>query len=186
MAASPTDIRKGQVIIYQGQPYLVLEVMHRTPGNLRSFVQATMRNLVTGASTATKFRSSDTIESCHTETQRLEFSYADDEGFHFLNPETFEDTILSAKLIGDQKVYLVENSTYDILFVNEKPVQVQLPASVEIEVAEAAEAIRGDTVSGAQKPVTTVTGLVVQVPLFIKKGERIKVSTNDGSYLGRA
>src|SRR5262249_7485650 len=102
------------------------------------------------------------------------------------NPETFEDVVLSAKLIGEQKVYLVESSTYDVLFVNEKPVQVQLPASVEIEVAEAAEAIRGDTVSSAQKPVTTVTGLVVQVPLFIKKGERIKVSTDDGTYLGRA
>lgn len=186
MATSPTDIRKGQVIIYQGQPYLVLEVMHRTPGNLRSFVQATMRNLVTGASTATKFRTSDAIEICHTQTQRLEFSYIDDDGFHFINPDTFEDTVLPAKLIGDQKLYLVESSTYDILFVNEKPAQVQLPASVEIKVAEAPEAIRGNTASSVQKPVTTVTGLVVQVPIFIAKGDRIRVSTDDGSYLGRA
>lgn len=183
--ASSNDIRKGQVIIYQGQPHFVLETMHRTPGNLRSFVQATLRNLSSGASTVTRFGTSDTIEICHTETQRLEFSYVDDEGFHFLNPDTFEDVVLSVKLIGDQKVYLVENATYAVLFVNEKPVQVQLPASVEIEVAEAAEAIRGDTVSSAQKPITTVTGLVVQVPLFIKKGDKIKVSTDDGNYLGR-
>ncbi len=183
--ASPTDIRKGRVIDYQGAPHLVLDMMHRTQGRQAGFVQTTLRNLNTGSTTTTKFRSTDNVEFMHTENQRLEFSYEDQDGYHFLHPETFEDTLLSADILEDKKAYLTENQEYDVLHVDGNPVQLQLPSAVEMDVAEAPEGLRGDTASAAQKPALTATGLTVQVPLFIKAGDRIKVSTDDGSYLGR-
>jgi elongation factor P len=184
--ASPNDLRKGKVILYQGTPHLVLEMMHRTQGRQAGFVQATLRNLQTNASTTTKFRSTESVEFCHTESRKLDYSYVDHQGFHFMDPDTFEDTVLSADLIGDDKVFLVENATYSVLFVDDKPAQVVLPASVEMKIVSAPEAVRGDTASNVQKPVTTQTGLVIQVPLFIKEGEIIRISTGDSTYLGRA
>lgn len=184
--ASPTEIRKGKVLMYQGQPNLVLEMLHRTQGRQAGFVQLTLRNLVTGSSGTAKVRSTDTVEFCHSESQKLEYSYVDDQGFHFMNPETFEDIIVAKDLIDDQKEFLIENTNYDILFVNDKPVQLQLPAAVEMKVIDAPAAVRGDTAGNVQKPVTTQTGLIVQVPLFIKQGEIIRVSTSEKTYLGRA
>lgn len=184
--AGPTDIRKGRVIMYQNQPHLVLEMLHRTQGRQAGFVQVTMRNLNNGSSTNTKFRSTDNVEFCHTESRELEFSYADTDGYHFMDPETFEDTILPEAILEEQKIFLVENNAYDILFVDDKALQVQLPAAVEMKVVDAPNAIKGDTAGNVQKPVTTESGLVVQVPLFIKQGEVIRVSTSEKSYLGRA
>lgn len=103
-----------------------------------------------------------------------------------MHPETFEDTLLSEEVVEDAKKYLSEGNNYDILFVDNQAVQIQLRSSVDLKVTESPEAIRGDTASSALKSVTTETGLVVQTPLFIKQGEVIKVSTEDGSYLGRA
>ena len=183
--ASPTTIRKGKVIRYQGSPYLVLEMMHRTQGRQAGFVQVILRNLSSGASTTCKFRNSDNIEFLPTDTQRLEYSYQDTEGYHFLNTETYEDTVLTESMIEETKQFLCEGNGYDILFVDGEPIQIQLPAAVELEVSEAPEGVRGDTANAGLKPVTTVTGLTVQVPLFIKTGNIIKVSTDDRSYLGR-
>ena len=184
--ASPTEIRKGKVIMYQGQPCLVMEMEHRSQGRQAGFVQMTFRNLVNGSSGTAKIRSTDSVEFCHSESQKLEFSYIDEQGYHFMNPETFEDIIIAEELIEDQKPFLIENASYDIMFVNDKPVQLQLPAAVEMKVVDAPDAIRGDTAGNVQKPVTMQTGLVVQVPLFIKQGEIIRVSTSEKTYLGRA
>lgn len=184
--AIPTEIRKGKVILFSGAPHLVLDSQHRTQGRQAGFVQVTMRNLQSGSSTTQKFRSTDTVDILMTDTRRLEFSYIDGMGYHFLDPDTFEDIILDEDKVTDEKDFLSEGNMIDILFVEDKPVQIQLPASVEMEVAEAPDAIKGDTSSAALKPVTTTTGLIIQTPLFIKTGERIKVSTADRSYLGRA
>ncbi|MGF1483853.1 MAG: elongation factor P [Opitutales bacterium] len=184
--ASPTEIRKGRVMLYADTPHLVLEAQHRTQGRQAGFIQVTMRNLNTGASTTQKIRSTETVEFCHTETHKLEFSYIDDQGYHFLDPESFEDTLLPLEMIEAAKNYLVENNMYEILLVDGKAVEVQLPAAVEMKVTEAAEAVKGDTASNVQKPVTMETGLVVQVPLFIKEGEVLRIKTEDGSYLSRA
>lgn len=184
--ATPTDIRKGKVILYNGTPHLVLDAQHRTQGRQAGFMQVTMRNLQNGASLTQKIRSTDSVEILSTDTRRLEFSYVDDMGYHFLDPESFEDIVLPVEMIADEKDFLSEGNLVDILFVDDKPVQLQLPASVEMEVADAPEGLRGDTSSAALKPVTTTTGMVIQTPLFIKTGERIKVSTADKSYLGRA
>jgi elongation factor P len=182
----PTEIRKGKVILYQNSPHLVMDMQHRTQGRQAGFVQTVLRNLDSGSSTTTKFRSTDRVEILHTETQKLELSYVDGEGYHFMDPETFEDTVLSDKHVGDSQKYMVESQLYDVLYVDGTAIQVQLPAIVEMRVTEAAEALRGDTASAATKPITTETGLVVQVPLFIKQDEIIRVNTDTGDYVGRA
>ena len=184
--ASPTEIRKGRVLNYQSAPHLVLEMQHRTQGRQAGFVQVTLRNLNTGSSTTTKFRSTDSVDFCHTSTAKLEFSYIDDQGYHFMDPESFEDTVLPADICDPQKKFLVENQSYDILLVDDVALEVQLPSAIEMKVVDAPEGIKGDTASNVQKPVTMETGLSVQVPLFIKQDEVIRVSTEDGSYLGRA
>ncbi len=182
---SANDIRKGQVIKYNGEPHLVMETQHRTPGNLRAFVQVKMRNLRYGKSLDQRFASTESIEVLPTEKRTLEFSYADRENFAFMDPDTFETIELPGTLIGDSKHYLTANGKVDVLFVDEKPLTVELPSAVNLKVVESADGIKGDTASNVQKPATLETGLVVQVPLFIKEGEMIRVSTGDGSYMGR-
>lgn len=184
--ASPTDVRKGKVINYQNTPHLVLDVQHRTQGRQAGFMQVTMRNLNTGASTNTKIRTTDSVEILHTDMIKLEFSYIDGDAYHFMDPESFEDIQLDASVIADSKDFLVENQTYSILHVEDRPISIDLPASIEMRVKESAEGVKGDTASNVQKPATLETGLTIQVPLFIKEGERVRVSTSERSYMGRA
>jgi elongation factor P len=180
------DLRKGQVIKFNGEPHLVMETQHRTPGNLRAFVQVKMRNLRYGKSLEQRFNSPDPVEVLPTDRRTLEFSYADRDTYTFMDPETFESFELNATMIGDAKNYLVANGKAEVLFINEAPVTIDLPSTVTLKVIESAEGVKGDTASNVQKPATCETGLVVQVPLFIKEGELIRVSTIDGTYLGRA
>jgi elongation factor P len=126
------------------------------------------------------------VDILHTETLKLEFSYVDGDGYHFMDPESFEDIVLETTLVEDAKDFLVENQIYNILHVDDKPIQIELPASIEMKVTESAEGVKGDTASNVQKPATLETGLTVQVPLFIKEGETIKVNTTDRTYQGRA
>ncbi|MDR2667910.1 MAG: elongation factor P [Puniceicoccales bacterium] len=184
--ASPTDIRKGRVILHGGVPHLVTEMQHRTQGRQAGFVQVVMRNLRTGASTNTKIRTTESVEFCFMERQKLEFSYRDGDEFHFVHPETFEDTSIGRDLVCDMEQFLVENVSYDVLFVDGKAIGVDLPASVKMKVIESAEGVKGDSASNVLKPATMETGLVVQVPLFVKPGDSILVGTENGNYLGRA
>lgn len=180
------DIRKGQVIKYNGEPHLVMETQHRTPGNLRAFVQMKMRNLRYGKSLDQRFNSTDTVEVLSTDKRTLEFSYADRDNFAFIDPESFETVELSANLVGDAKNYLTANGKVEVLFVDDKPITIDLPSAVTLKIVESADGIKGDTASNVQKPATLETGLVIQVPLFVKEGELVRVSTADGTYLGRA
>eukprot|EP01012_Entosiphon_sulcatum_P016704 TRINITY_DN21602_c0_g1_i1.p4 TRINITY_DN21602_c0_g1~~TRINITY_DN21602_c0_g1_i1.p4 ORF type:complete len:186 (+),score=41.14 TRINITY_DN21602_c0_g1_i1:30-587(+) len=179
------DIRKGQVIKFNGEPHLVMETQHRTPGNLRAFVQIKMRNLRYGKALDQRFASTDTIEVLPTDRRTLEFSYADRETFAFIDPDTFDQVELSAGTLGDVKNYLTAGGKVEVLFVDDKALTVELPSTVALKIVESADGVKGDTASNVQKPAKLETGLVVQVPLFIKEGEIIKISTADGSYLGR-
>jgi len=179
------DIRKGQVIKFNGEPHLVMETQHRTPGNLRAFVQIKMRNLRYGKALDQRFASTDTIEVMPTDRKTLEFSYADRGTFAFMDAETFEQIELTETQLGDVKNYLAPGGKVDVLFVDERPLSVDLPSTVALKIVESADGVKGDTASNVQKPAKLETGLVVQVPLFIKEGEVIRVSTVDGSYLGR-
>ena len=121
-----------------------------------------------------------------TDRKTLEFSYADRDTFAFMDPNTFEQIELTETQLGDVKNYLAPGGKVDVLFVDERALSVDLPSAVALKVIESAEGIKGDTASNVQKPAKLETGLVVQVPLFIKEGDVIRVNTTDGSYLGRA
>ncbi len=180
------DLRKGMAIKYNGNAAIVLEVHHRTPGNLRAFVQAIIRYINTGKSADVRFGSTDKVELVEIERKNLEFSYEDRNGYHFMDPETYDTITLQENLIGDAKDYLVENLSVQVLYAGGKPVEVELPASVSLKVVESPEGLRGDTASNVTKPALLETGKTINVPLFIKEGENIKIDTRSGAYMGRA
>lgn len=184
--ATPTELRKGKVINHNGKPYVVTSIDHRTPGRRPSFVQAGLKNLLDGTTLEYKFMNSESVTFMETDTRPMEFSYIDDVGFHFMDPESFEDSVIPTRMVEDLRLYMVEGTIYNVLFIEGKAVRVELPANVEMIVKEAPEAVRGDTSSSPTKTITLQTGLNVQAPLFIKTGEKVKVSTEDGSYQGRA
>lgn len=173
-------------IDYNGDLCVVLDVQHRTPGNLRAFVQASLRSVRTGKSSDVRFSSTEKLEVIPMITRKMEFSYMDQQDFVFSDPETFETVTLSPDLIGDSKNYLTENAPVVVTFVQDKAVSIELPASVVLEVSDAPEGIKGDSANNVQKPATLETGLSIQVPLFIKTGEKIKVDTRNGKYMERA
>ncbi len=184
--AAANDLRKGQAIKYNGNTAIVLDVQHRTPGNLRAFVQAIIRYINTGKSADVRFGSTDKVELVDISHTTLEFSYKDNTGFHFMDPNTYETITLDEHLLAEAKDYLVENLPVEVLFTESRPVQVELPSSVQLKVVEAPEGLRGDTASNVTKPALLETGKTVNVPLFINEGETIKIDTRTGAYMGRA
>ena len=173
-------------INYNGDICVVLDSQHRTPGNLRAFVQATVRSIRTGKSADIRFSSTERIEPVPMITRKMEFSYKDGEDYVFTDPEDFETVTLSPELVGDNRDYLVENAPVTITFVEEKAVSIELPSSVVLLVTDAPEGIRGDSANNVQKAIILETGITVQAPLFIKTGEKIKVDTRTGKYMERA
>jgi elongation factor P len=186
MAINANDLRKGMAVKWNGDICIVLETQHRTPGNLRAFVQGTLRSLRTGRSFEQRFGSTDKLETVNVTRSKWEFSYKDQTGYTFMNPETYENITLQEDLIGEMKNYLTENLACDILFVEDKAVQIELPSSVTLKVVESAEGVRGDSANNVMKPAKLETGLSVQVPLFIKEGELVKIDTREGKYMSRA
>lgn len=186
MAVSANDIRKGMAILYNSDICVVLEVQHRTPGNLRAFVQGILRSVRTGKSMDVRFSSTEKVETVPLNTRKMEFSYKTGDDFVFVDPENYEEVTIAPELVGDAKNYLVESGVVSMTFVDDKAIQVEIPPSVVLEIAESAEGVKGDSANNVQKPATLVTGLVVQVPLFIKAGEKIKVDTRTGKYMERA
>ena len=184
--AAANDLRKGMAIRYNGNVAIVLEVQHRTPGNLRAFVQLIIRYIGTGKSADVRFGSTDKVELVEVNRQKLEFSYKDNTGYHFMDPETYDTISLNENLLADAKDYLVENLQVEVLYAEGKAVQVELPSTVTLKVVESAEGVRGDSANNVQKPATLETGKVINVPLFIKEGELVKIDTRTGDYLGRA
>ena len=184
--ASANDLRRGVAINYNGDVTVVLDVQHRTPGNLRAFVQATLRSIKTGKASNVRFSSTEPIEVIPMSVRKMDFSYMDGEDFVFSDPETFETVNMSAELVGDGKNYLVENGQVTVTFVEGKAVQVEVPPSVVLTVKDAPEGLRGDSANNVQKAAILETGISIQVPLFIKTGEKVKVDTRTGKYMERA
>jgi elongation factor P len=180
------DLRKGMAIRYNGDVTVVLDVQHRTPGNLRAFVQATLRSIRTGKSSNVRFGSTETVELVDVNRRKLEYSYKDQDGYVFMDPDTYESETLRPELLQNSADYLIENLAVEVLYAEGKPVAVELPSSVSLKVVESAEGLRGDSATNVQKPAKLETGKVIQVPLFIKEGEVIKVDTRTGAYMGRA
>jgi len=184
--ATANDLRRGMAINYNGDVAVVLDSQHRTPGNLRAFVQATLRSIRTGKSSDVRFSSTEKIDVIPMMTKKMDFSYKDGEDYVFSDPDTYETVTLSAELVGDAKNYLVENAPATMTFVEGKAVSIELPSSVVLKVSDAPEGIRGDSANNVQKSIILETGITVQAPLFIKTGERIKIDTRTGKYMERA
>jgi elongation factor P len=184
--ATANDLRRGMAINYNGDICVVLDSQHRTPGNLRAFVQATLRSIRTGKSSDVRFSSTERIEPVPMITKKMEFSYKDGQDYVFTDPESYETVTVPPELLGDGKNYLVENGLVTMVFVEEKAVSIELPPSVVLTVKDAPGGIRGDSANNVQKAVKLETGITVQAPLFIKTGEKIKIDTRTGKYMERA
>jgi len=186
MAVNANDLRKGTAILHNSDVCVVLEVTHRTPGNLRAFVQAILRSIKTGKSMDVRFASTEKVETVPLNSRRMEFSYKSGDDFVFVDPESYEEVTVTPEFVGDAKNYLTENSQVTMTFVEEKAVIIELPSSVVLTVTDAPEGLKGDSANNVQKTVTLETGVEINAPLFIKTGEKIKVDTRTGKYMERA
>ncbi len=183
---SATQLRPGMAIKFNNELYSVFSVNHRTPGNLRGFVQVRMRSLRSGSMTEHRFSSEDKVEKALLEEQEMQYLYDDGEYYYFMNTENFEQMHLMKDLLGDATQYLIPQLMVKVEFYEGKAMSVELPATVDLTVVETEPGMKGATVSNVTKPAKLETGLVVQVPSFITEGEKIRVNTAEGTYQERA
>ena len=180
------DIRKGAILMYKDAPHRVMEFEHRTPGNLRAFVQVTFRNVITGSQAETRFSSTEDIPEADVYNFKATFTYADGGTYYFMNSSSYEEVAISEALLGDGKLYLQDGMAVDVMTFNNEPVGVTLPKSVVLTVKDTEPELKGATASNSPKPAVTDTGLRLNVPPFIKIGEKILVDTAEGRFISRA
>jgi elongation factor P len=185
MAIPATQMRPGMVIKHNNELHHVFSVEHRTPGNLRAFIQAKLRNLRTGAMFEHRFRSADAIDKVIVDETEMEYLYSDGDDYHFMNTESYEQTHISREVLGDAVDYLTPNLKIKVEFYEGKPIGIELPQTVDLEILETEPGLKSATASSVMKPAKTETGLIVQVPPFINAGERIRVDTAEGTYMER-
>ena len=185
MAISANDMRKGMVILHEGNPVKVMEFHHHTPGNLRAMVQARLRNLLTGNSFEYRFRSNDTLEKITLEQHKMEYLYSDGSHHHFMNTETYEQVALTEEELLDAAQWLMPGLKIEVEFYNGTPIGVALPASMELTVVTTEPQLKGATASNANKPATLENGVTLMVPPFIAEGEKIRVNPSESKYMER-
>ena len=179
-------LRKGMYIRFNGEICSVMTMVHMTPGNLRALVQTKLRNLTTGNQYEHRFRSEDQVERIYLDEVEFEFLYQDGDDFHFMNTETFEQVHLNRDMLADKAHFLTPNLRVTIILHEKHARDVVLPLTVDMKVVDTAPEIKGATASAQRKPAVTDTGMTIQVPSFIGPDEVVTVSTEDGSYVGRA
>lgn len=179
------DLRPGMIIIFEDDLYRVTEAVHKTPGNKRAFMQVKMSRLKDGIQRENKFSSTEDVEKAFLQKAPMQFLYQDNDGFHFMNTENYEQTVLSGDLLGNTVNYLQENLNVDVTFHEQTPVGVELPQAMEFKVVEAEPGIKKATASASFKQATIETGLSVKVPQFIEAGDMIRVNTETNEYLDR-
>ncbi len=185
MAIPATQMRPGMIIKFKDDLHLVFSVEHRTPGNLRAFIQAKLKNVRTGSMFVERFRSPDPIDRVYVDEVKMEFLYNDGDDYYFMD-ESFEQTMLKRETLGDAVEFLTPNLSISVSFHDGKAVGIELPTAVIMTVVETEPGIKAATASSVSKPAKTETGLVVQVPAFINEGEKIRVDTAEGAYMSRA
>jgi elongation factor P len=181
-----TQIKKGMVIIHNGELHQVVSFHHVTPGNWRGMVQTKLRNLKTGAIFENRFRSEDRIDRAVMEQHEMEYLYQDGDQFCFMNTETYEQVFLDKATIEETLPFLKPNTKIVVDFYEGRPVSLELPMTVDLEVVETEPGIKGATATRTTKPATLETGLVVQVPVFIERGDVLRIDTSDKKYIERA
>ena len=186
MAIPATQIRRGMVIVFEGEPCRVVEFRHHTPGNLRAMIQTKLRSIRTGSSFEHRFRSVDTIEKASLEQHEMEYLHSDGSHHHFMNTESFEQIALSDDDLGDAAQWLTPGLKIQVEFYEGTPIGIDLPPSLELTVTQTEPSLKGATVSNVNKPATLETGVTIQVPPFVNQGDRIRVDPGEGRYIERA
>ena len=186
MAIPATQIRRGMVIVFEGNPCKVLEFRHHTPGNLRAMIQTKLRNIRTGASFEHRFRSADTVDRASMELHEMEYLYSDGSHHHFMNTENYEQTALSEDDLGDAAKWLMPGMRIQAEFYEGSPIGIDLPPSMEFTVTQTEPTLKSATVSNVNKPATLENGMTITVPPFINEGDRIRVDPTEGRYIERA
>jgi elongation factor P len=182
---STNDVKPGMALQLQDGLFTIVEYQHVKPGKGRAFVRMKLKNIETGQVLDRTFRADENVDQAIIDRRDHQYLYQDDLGFHFMNLDDFGQIALSAEDVGEVAGYLVEGTTASLSLYKGTPVAVELPAAVELEVTYAEPAVKGDTRTGATKPVTLQTGIQIQVPLFVEQGDRVKVDTRSGEYLTR-
>jgi len=186
LVISTSDFKKGGKILFKDSPYMIVDFQHVKPGKGGAFVRTKMKNMITGLIHEETFRSGEKFPNPNLEYRDMQFLYADEDFYHFMDQESYEQVALNKKQIESVMDYLKEQVVYNMIYFQEKPITVTPPLFMELEVKETPPGVRGDTAQGAAyKPATLETGLVVQVPLFVNESDIIKVDTRDGKYLER-
>lgn len=187
MASTPViNLRRGHAVRHNNDVCIITDMEHKTPPRMASYVQMSIKSLNSGRVTNLRLTSNESLDAVNLNKEDYEYSYKDSSGYHFIHPETFEDALVSDALVATVKNYLFEGGRYILVFTDETIAAIELPASMILTVADTSDGVRGDSANNMYKPATMQTGLTVQVPLFVNRGEKISVKTEDGSYLGRA
>lgn len=182
---STADFKKGLKIEIEDTPYVIVDFLHVKPGKGGAFVRTKLKSLLTGRVLDQTFRSGEKVKRPDLVERDMQFLYREGDDFHMMDNESYEQIVITGEQMGEAALFLTDNLNVKVLFFNRQPVGVELPTFVELTVAETEPGVRGDTASGGNKPATLETGAVVQVPLFISEGDRIRVDTRTGEYMER-
>ncbi len=185
MAVSTNNLKNGMTILYNDKMWTIVEFQHVKPGKGGAFVRTKLKELKTGRVVDVTFRAGEKLDDVRTETKHVQYLYNDGSAYHFMDTETYEQTELSADFVGDAGKWLRENDEVQIQVAGGEMIGVEPPMFVELEITETDPGFKGDTVQGGNKPATLETGAVIQVPMFLNTGDRVKVDTRDGSYITR-
>ena len=181
-----SDIRKGLKLMMDGQPYIVVDFQFVKPGKGQAFTRTKMKNMLNGGTLERNIRSGEKLEAADVEERSLQYIYPEGDAYVFMDNATYDQINVPAETVGEAVDYMLENQTATVAMHDGNPLFIELPASVELEITYSEPGLQGDRSTGGTKPATLETGKVIQVPLFITSGEKVKVDTRDGSYLGRA
>ncbi len=182
---SSNDFRTGVTVELDGSVWRVVEFLHVKPGKGSAFVRTKLKNVQTGNTVEKTFRAGETVPQANLEKRTMQHTYKDGDEFVFMDMETYEETRMNAESLGDRTNFLKEEMEVNVIFWDEKVLEIELPTSVVLEISDTDPGVKGDTATGGTKPAIVETGAQVMVPLFISIGEKIKIDTRDGSYLGR-
>ena len=183
--ADTSNFRNGFTMNLENAIYSIVEFQHVKPGKGGAFVRTKLKNMYTGAVIDRTFRSGDKVNEVRVEKREMQFLYSENDFFHFMDSETYEQTQLSSETVDDAAQFLIENETVYVSMVENTPITIELPNFVELTVTHTEPGIRGDTAQGSTKPATLETGAVVSVPLFVNQGEKLKIDTRNGEYVER-
>ncbi len=180
-----SDLRKGLKIQLDNEPYVVIEFQFSKPGKGQALYRCKLRNMITNVIIDRTYRSVDTFEPANLEVRKMQYLYNQDDEYHFMDVQSYDQSVLSVEQVGDAKNYLIDNLEVDILLFDGRPIGITLPNFVDLAVTQADPWVKGDSVSGDSKPVTLETGYTLRVPPFIEEGTRITVDTRTGEYVTR-